>query len=131
MNKQTLSISQMEHLQSLGLDTSNASMCWTTFNCDTILSVHDEYCYESSSIHPIPTFTLQDILDLLPTVIKHEDKAYYLTIGKYVSLKESWYVRYSCNGEELQYKVRNDLLEVAYEMLCWCIENGFVKVKEK
>lgn len=66
MDKQVLSISQMEHLQELGLDSSKASMCWLTFNGQTTLSVHDESCYESASLHPIPAFTLPDILELLP-----------------------------------------------------------------
>ena len=127
MNGQVLSISQMEHLQELGLDTSKAS-------CYIWESEGKEYLYwgKCEDINGIPIFTLQDILELLPTIIKHEDEAYYIEIGKYVSLKESWYVRYSNNcEEELQYKVRNDLLEVAYEVLCWCIENGYLKVKEE
>lgn len=81
MSKQCLSIKQTQHLQELGVDMSKASMCWCTFNGDTALSVHDEYCYESASLHPIPTFTLQDILDLLPA--KHEGA--YLTITKRIN----------------------------------------------
>lgn len=30
-SKQVLSIGQMKHLQELGLDTSDASMCWCLF----------------------------------------------------------------------------------------------------
>lgn len=119
MNEQVLSISQMNHLQSLGLDTSKASMCWTTFNGDTILSIHDEYCYESSSLHPIPTFTLQDILKLLPKEIGSDE----ITIYHH---RNYWCIYYF----EI-YSIENEsLINAAYEMLCCCLENGDIKVKE-
>ena len=32
MSKQCLDVRQMQHLQELGLDTSNASMYWLSYN---------------------------------------------------------------------------------------------------
>lgn len=89
----------MEHLKELGLDTSKASMCWTTFNGDTMLQVHDDYCYESASLHPIPTFNLQDILKLLPHCIKEDFfETYYLVIEKLSDTEEDWNIRYCLHG---------------------------------
>lgn len=67
MEKQVLSISQMEELVSLGIDTSKASMCW-----DWIQQGDGGYHHLkiNRDIYPcaknVPTFTLQDILEILP-----------------------------------------------------------------
>lgn len=65
MEKQVLSIDQCKELVALGLDMSDASMCYIE---DSILpydesthKIEDMMGYES-----IPTFTLQDILEILP-----------------------------------------------------------------
>lgn len=70
--KQVLTIRQMQNLIQLGIDVSQASMCWIK-NTDGdelenkyMLSVHDEWCYEMSCLSPIPTFSIIDILSLLP-----------------------------------------------------------------
>lgn len=127
MENQVLSIDQMMHLQELGLDTSKASMCWIKLGEDVRLSVHDEYCYESSLMESIPTFTLQDILELLP----YKTVASYLHIGrKSFSGNIQFYVEYSDFGGYAVAHFRSDnLLNAAYEMLCRCIENGYVKIK--
>lgn len=61
---------------------------------------------------------MQDILDKLPCFIGKE----VLTIQK---LADS----YTCLYME-PYKITEskELIDAAYEMLCWCIENGYVKV---
>lgn len=120
MSKKVLEGYQMFHLQELGLDTRKASMCWLTFNGQTTLSVHDESCYESASLHPTPTFTLHDILELLPNEICSND----ITIYHH---RNYWCIYYYGI-----YSVENkSLIDAAYEMLCCCLENGDIKVKEK
>lgn len=133
MNKQILSISQMLHLQSLGLKTSKASMCWTTFNGDTMLSVHDEYCYESASLHPIPTFDLQDILERLPKDISRDCCTWYASLYIDFENNKVAYGNTDRYGFEIYHEVciENELIDAVYEMLCWCIENGYLKVKEE
>lgn len=73
MKEQVLSIEQMKHLQGLGLDTSNASMCLCCFreNIDEEweLEIYEDVINQkrdSTFWEIIPTFTLQDILDKLP-----------------------------------------------------------------
>ena len=67
MAKQTLSIEQMQHLQELGLDTSNASMCWIKTPNGRDLTFNDEWMnLEESNLDPVPAYTLQDVLDALP-----------------------------------------------------------------
>ena len=124
MSKQVLDVQQTQHLKELGVDTSKASMCWCTFNGDTALSLHDEYCYESASLHPIPTFTLQDILELLPA--KHEGA--YLTITK---TDKSYIMGYEDeDGGASPVFINEQAIDSAYEMLCWCAENGIIETKK-
>lgn len=124
--KQVLSIEQMKRLQELGLDTSDASMCveWresdeskkvvTSLDADT----YYDYYYE--------TYTLHDILGLLPKEIKSDEDIFRLTmfvIGK------MWTVCYSMSDEFDYYKEFSSvsLIDCAYDMLCWCVENGYIK----
>jgi len=116
--KQVLSVEQMKHLQKIGFDTSDASMCfeWSESDPDnmvvTSLDADTNYDYYRT------TYTLQDILDKLPCFIGKE----VLTIQK---LADS----YTCLYVE-PYKITEskELIDAAYDMLCWCIENGYVKV---
>lgn len=123
MNNQILSIERMQHLRELGLDTSKASMCWV-IDCNHArhLKIHDIFAYNATDEKVIPSFTLQDILELLPYKIV----ASYLHIGrKSFSGNLLFYVEYS--GRE-QFGSKS-LLTAAYEMLCWCIEHGYIKSK--
>ena len=118
---QVLSIEQMKHLKELGLDTSDASMCfeWNESDSDnmvvTSLDADTNYDYYRT------TYTLQDILDKLPCFIGKEA----LTIQKLAN-------SYTCLYME-PYKITEskELINAAYEMLCWCIENGYVKVEKE
>lgn len=128
MENQVLSIERMQHLRELGLDTSKASMCWVKdTEGNRHLSVHDEYCYEASFMNPIPAFTLPDILELLP----YKTVASYLHIGrKSFSGDILFYVEYSNFGGYAVSHFRSESpIEPAYEMLCWCVENGYIKSK--
>lgn len=123
----------MKHLASLGVDISKASMCWirNTDRCESegqeyILSIHDEWCYELSCLDPVPAFTLQDIINLLPSPISHMSVSYFLSIRKN---------DYGCmvayhtagHGNIILSKSKN-VLDSAYEVLLWVIENKHLKV---
>ena len=71
-------------------------------------------------------YTLPDILDKLPCFIGNE----VLTIKKfadsYTCLYVESYTRSIGNITESK-----EPIDAAYDMLCWCIENGYVKVGKK
>ena len=124
MSKQCLDVQQMQHLQELGLDTSNASMCWIKdMEGNQHLSVHDEYCYEASFMSPIPAYTLQDVLDALPEYIYDSTEQYLLEINMFFK-----YIRYSRFNDVLTKRNfdRKPIIDAAYELLCWAIDNKFV-----
>lgn len=121
MSKQVLSIDQMKHLQELGLDTSKASMCYVVDDSKAykpILCVSgNESEYLDAISYSVPAFTLQDIIDFFPVNID----GYVLSIGK----KGVAYNRY----DDLETKVGKgdrELIDAAYKMLCWCIENKHI-----
>ena len=75
-SKQVLSVEQMKHLQELGLDTSDGSMCWcyalSYKNAKWELEIYEDVINEkrdSAFWEIIPTYTLQDIFDKLPRYI--------------------------------------------------------------
>lgn len=133
-SKQVLSIDQMKHLQELGLDMSDASMCWCLFWGNKKekweLEIYEDVINQkrdSPFWEIIPSYTLQDILDKLPKEIKTSTDTYWLTVSYGCDV---WCIYYSMSVGFDYYKEfkSESLLDTAYEMLCWCIENGYVKV---
>ncbi len=137
MKEQVLSIEQMKHLQGLGLDTSNASMCLCCFreNIDEEweLEIYEDVINQkrdSTFWEIIPTFTLQDILDKLPHYLNPFPSKQIL----FVWMIERDTVAYR-NVEDiddcLKHFTDDLLIDAAYEMLCWCIQKGFVKTNKE
>lgn len=135
-SKQVLSVEQMKHLQELRLDTSDASMCYCCFygniNEEWELEIYEDVINQkrdSTFWEIVPTYTFQDIIELLPKEIKIVTD-YYLTISTYDC--DVWSIYYSMSDEFDYYKEfkSDSLIDAAYEMLCWCIENGYIKTKE-
>lgn len=128
----------MRHLSELGCSTRNASMCLIRdTEGNRHLSVHDEYCYEAAYMNPIPVYTLADIIEMLPSTVNTGGDEYWLEFGKtnlpveidtyyagYISLFDHRLVYY---GSSEDY----ELIDVAYKMLCWCLENKYIETKEK
>ena len=123
-SKQVLSIEQMKHLQELGLDISDASMCVEWRESDeskkVVVSLDADTYYD----YYHETYTLQDILDKLPESIQ----IYDLYIFKQAGL---WVFQYiDVDDETFHTETMPGIIDAAYYMLCWCIEKGYVKVKE-
>ena len=121
-SKYVLSVEQMEHLQELGLDTSDGSMCfeWNESDADNMVVTSPDADTNYDYYHE--TYTLQDILDKLPPVIK---KYFCLSI-RVSEYKKMWHVEYEGAGCLLSYFHLKNLIDAAYETLCWCVENGYI-----
>lgn len=70
-----------------------------------------------------PAYTLQDILDKLPCFIGKEVLTMQKLADSYTCLYMEPYSRSIIKITESK-----EPIDAAYEMLCWCIENGYVKV---
>lgn len=125
--KQVLSIEQLLHLKDLGLDTSDGSMCFEWNESDPDIMIVTSPDADTNYDYCRKTYTLQDILDKLPCFIGKE----VLTIQKLANSYTCLYVE-PYSRSMIKITESKELIDAAYDMLCWCIENGYVKVgKEK
>lgn len=116
-------------MQELGLDKSDASMHWQFLpTADSIINGTDEieeapclFVSQPNIRHEYPAFTLQDILDKLPCFID----TYVLTLQKLARTGTCMYME-PYSRSILILKEDKELIDAAYEMLCWCIENGYI-----
>lgn len=141
MSKQVLSIEQMQHLKELGVDTSKATMCWMrvirpetshdkkrTVILDWFLSLSKETIHTGLDIvEEFPAFTLQDILDLLPYEVEKFGKTHVLEFDK---TDERYRVYYINSGRIIVLSSKVNLIDAAYEMLCWVIEDGYFETNK-
>lgn len=139
MSKQVLDIQQMQHLEKLGVDTSKANFYWHRTKSLNNYNDWDEWKlhygvlrlargFTTINCQYVRTFTLQYILDLLPYRIKGEELC---TKKKNLNGSTVWSVAYrDVFGQSLNSIFNENLIDAAYEMLCWCAENGYVDTKK-
>ena len=135
MRNKVLSVDQMQFLKKLGVDISKANIYWArrshgsgindSSKGNWFLSLQKEFMGVGFTAYEVvPTFTLQDIIDILPGSIDNN----VLTIRKHVNgvsiSYEDTYTRSILSIFE-----KEDIIEAAYEMLVWCVKNGYVKNK--
>jgi len=133
MKKQVLTIEQMKYLQSLGVDTSTASMLWDyKFNNELDLVKYPERMKEYiENGNGIGAFTLQDLLNIIPNLIDdyvfgfNQDIRYRDGDGCYVS-----YTSLNMPDEHLHVidAVQGNLLNACYNMLIWIIKNKHISL---
>ena len=133
MTKQTLSIEQMQHLQELGLELKETMLYWVVYEVghennfvttkENAMEVIDESC------GMLPAYTLQDVLDALPVTILHDKRIYELDINMCNERIE--YVKTSVNDVLVGLCFTQiPLIDAAYSMLWWAIENKFVETNK-
>lgn len=142
-SKQYLDGFQMRNLQGLGLDINDSSV---------VFDKHESFSetgwtpcfrgYETHGIEQIPTYTLQDILDKLPKKITYNDMDYYLMLSfpeeesnlpgniRYKELSKfgaagGAIMKYFNPQNELDESpiTTTHLIDAAYDLLCWYLEN--------
>lgn len=137
MKNQVLSIDQMQRLKELGVDTSKASIYWArrshgsriddSSKGNWFLSLQKEFMGVGFTAYEvIPTFTLQDIISMLPDSIDNN----MLTIRKNANVVsvsyENLYTR-----SILSISQEDSLIKSSYEMLVWCLSYGIIKTNNK
>ena len=108
-----LSIEQMSQLKELGVDVKPKGTClmYTSDSSDNYYLKYDESTCEDD----IKAFSLQDLIELLP--IENID------IRR--NCHEKWVISYK---DEITFK-SEFMIDAAYEMLIWVIENGHLNTK--
>lgn len=132
MNKQVLSIDQMKHLKELGIRIEcNASCSYDIHRLSNTVEILWGFEEDTNDVlfDVIPAFTLQDIIDLLPSEILYNNSLYRLHI---ILFGDIWNITYNNEYNKSLICTNNEkLIDSAFDMLCQCIENGFVKVNKK
>ena len=128
IKEQVLSRKQMAHLRELGIDTSDASLCWRWSNegGGWILGFMNPLLQEiSNPPHregPFPAYTTGDLIEKLPKSINLGFGEYDLELsikGEYVEVQyENDYDDYT-----LFFCSNLSLIESLYRILCWLAEN--------
>lgn len=124
-----LSIDQMQKLKELGVETKDASMCWVRDpEGNYSLSLHDEYCYEMSFMNPVPAFTFEDMLELMPWRIFSEahNRDFFLKMEKQQN-KYSLFYRNPYLDNLVTSTFNDNAVDSAFELLCWLAENNLLK----
>lgn len=121
----------MQELIGLGIDTSKASLFWVESFYFDEKNNYERIITQSVSLIPttnaIPTFTLQDILEMLPKNIMHSNKQLKTCNYKLCTFDNK--VMYTFNSFDqcwLKCTYGKNLLEAAFNMLKWCKQNNYV-----
>ena len=134
MAKQTLSIEQMQHLQELGLELDYDTLYrYVKFeDTDWLLKPLSDLNIIGISFKYIPAYTLQDVLDALPKDISKDGCTWYASL--YIDFENNRiaYGNTDRDGFEIYHEImiEKDLIDAAYSMLCWAIENKFVETNK-
>lgn len=124
IEEQVLSREQMAHLVELGVDISDASMCWVAGE-DTSTDEEEWYLTIPNNFllpYNIPTYTIGDLIGKLPKYIDERHET-YLSITNVESLGE-WCVRYMTErGSKTDWFMSSNLLTALYDCLCWVSKN--------
>ena len=140
MSKQYLDVQQMQHLQKLGLELDYDTLySYVKFeDRDWLLKPSSDLNIIGISCKYIPAYTLQDVLDALPIQI---EIPLYPGMGKYeLRIKRFVFdkrrVMHAVLYEKDDYidwfvmQSYETLIDAAYEMLVWAIDNKFVETNK-
>ena len=117
IEEQVLSIEQMKHLQELGVDTSDASMCWVAG--EDADEVEWNLIIPNNFLLPynIPTYTIGDLIEKLP-------KHFYIKEAQIsmVALNGSGAFQVCYDKVPKSCKSDGTIKNALYKLLCWVAE---------
>ena len=130
MSKQCLDMQQMQHLQELGLDTSNASMYWINYNGISVSIPSNFHLPTRDNDYVIcDAYTLQDVLDALPKMI-YPFHVHKIGFELWIGSGKIFYANMFNLEDVLTERYDKELIDAAYELLVWCIELKFVETNK-
>lgn len=140
--KQVLTVEQMQHLKELGLELKESLLYWarcvdnnpraaTHYGKWVLIKGNNAQIVGFMQWEFIPAYTLADIIEILPKQL--EDPDGFQNRLQFFHDEGIWDVSYYSVVSELSYiyKIEEELIDAAYEMLCWCLENKYIETKEK
>ena len=131
MSKQVLDVQQMQHLQELGLELKKDTIfVWARFMLGKTSISDWEIAYNHSTItdnsQTIPAYALQDVLDALPKMI-YPFPVHKIGFELWIGSGKIFYANMFNLEDVLKVRYDKELIDAAYELLVWCVENKFVE----
>ena len=122
-----LTIEQMNQLKELGVGVKPKGMC-LMYTSDSSDNYYLKYG-ESTCEDDVAAFSLQDIIELLPKSIIINSVKHWICVSPNCLLTEFQVMHVDGDDSYSVMKQNKSLLQAAYEMLLWVIENGYLKTK--
>lgn len=130
-SKQVLDVQQMLHLQELGLKLDyNTLLKYVKFeDSDWLLKPSSDLNIIGISCRYIPAYTLQDVLDVLPKMI-YPFPVHKIGFELWIGSGKIFYANMFNLEDVLKVRYDKELIDAAYELLVWCVENKFVETNK-
>ena len=112
IEEQVLSIEQMKHLQELGVDTSDASMCWAGNDVVPNNGSAFDLGYDG-----IPTYTTGDLIEKLPKHFYIKEAQISMVAINGSGAFQVWYDKVPKSS-----KSDGTIKNALYKLLCWVAE---------
>ena len=143
LNRIFLSIEEMQKLTSYGLDTSDAIYCYVKKKTDEhdrenwFTVPYDEFCKRNEN-SAVPTYTAEELLNKIPHRLEcfDDELAFDFEMWKSINKEDGniyWILAFmpdeNCPEDimELNYVIKENLLDAAYEMLLWTLKYNYIK----
>lgn len=131
MSKQVLDVQQMQHLQELGIKLDyNTLFKYVKFeDSDWLLKPSSDLDIIGISCRYIPAYTLQDVLDALPKMI-YPFPVHKIGFELWIGSGKIFYANMFNLEDVLKARYDRELIDAAYELLVWAIDNKFVETNK-
>ena len=118
----------MQHLQELGMKMDYDTLYrYVKFeDTDWLLKPFSDLNIIGISFKYIPAYTLQDVLDALPKMI-YPFPVHKIGFELWIGSGKIFYANMFNLEDVLKVRYDKELIDAAYSMLCWCIEQGYVE----
>lgn len=122
----------MQHLQELGMKLDyNTLLKYVKFeDSDWLLKPSSDLNIIGISCRYIPAYTLQDVLDVLPKMI-FPYPVHKIGFELWIGRGKIFYASMFNLEDVLKVRYDKELIDAAYELLCWAIDNKFVETNKK
>ena len=120
IEEQVLSREQMKHLQELGVDTSDASMCWVAGEDTSTDEEEWNLIIPNNFLMPynIPTYTIGDLIEKLPKHFYIKEAQISMVAINGSGAFQVWYDKVPKSN-----KSDGTIKNALYKLLCWVAEN--------
>lgn len=129
------SIEQSKHLLDLGMSPASADMKWRNGKVDNLIHYAVPFPLEEFELCNLekdaPCWSLGALLDIMPKTITDEyDSTGCLGMCVFHNSSWGWVVYYSnadADCSSIHEEQGKTLLKAAYNMVCWLLEQGYIK----